>query len=173
MANRMTNLMTISALDNMIINDQGLAYVTEDDIVELLLEQKKVKILPSNISSWKQFDKNCKVNGIENPFVLDDNNFEWNMPEEYKDLDIESYLLEKCNSDDETIRVAEELILFKERNLYNLLRFLVFMIDVVKTNNIVYGVGRGSSVASYCLYLIGVHRVNSLKYNLDIKEFLK
>lgn len=173
MANRMTNLMTISALDNMIINDQGLAYVTEDDIVELLLEQKKVKILPSNISSWKQFDKNCKVNGIENPFVLDDSNFEWNMPEEYKDLDIESYLLEKCNSDDETIRVAEELILFKERNLYNLLRFLVFMIDVVKTNNIVYGVGRGSSVASYCLYLIGVHRVNSLKYNLDIKEFLK
>jgi len=34
-------------------------------------------------------------------------------------------------------------------------------------------VGRGSSVASYCLYLLGVHKINSLKFDLDIKEFLK
>ena len=47
------------------------------------------------------------------------------------------------------------------------------MMSVIKDNNIVYGVGRGSSVSSYILYLIGVHRVNSLKFNLDIKEFLK
>ena len=35
------------------------------------------------------------------------------------------------------------------------------------------GVGRGSSVASYILYLIGVHRIDSIKYNLDWKEFLR
>jgi DNA polymerase III alpha subunit len=40
-------------------------------------------------------------------------------------------------------------------------------------NNVVWGVGRGSSVASYVLYLLGVHKIDSLKYNLDIHEFLK
>ena len=47
------------------------------------------------------------------------------------------------------------------------------LVDVSKENNIVLGVGRGSSVASYILYLLGIHKVDSLAYNLDIKEFLK
>lgn len=165
--------MTISVLDDMTLNEQGFAFVTDDDLVELLLEQKKVKILPSNLSTWSQFDKNCKVHGIENPFRLAESNVDWNLPSDYKELDIEKFLLEKCTKDAEYQRVMMELKLFKDRNLYDLLRFLVYFIDTVKQNNIVYGVGRGSSVASYCLYLIGVHRVNSLKYNLDIKEFLK
>jgi DNA polymerase III alpha subunit len=165
--------MDISALDNMTVDDYGFAFVSEDDIVELLLEHKKVKILPSNISTWQQFDKNCRINGIENPFVLSENNVDWNLPDKYKDIDIERYLLEKCSEEHQYHRVVTELELFKEKDLYNLLKFLVYFMDVVKENNIVYGVGRGSSVASYCLYLIGVHRVDSLKYNLDIKEFLK
>ena len=164
---------TISALDNMIVNDSGFAFVTDDDIVELLLEQKKVKILPSNLKSWNQFEKSCKTNGIANPFSLAEENTAWNLPAEYKDLDIESFLIKKCDSDEEYLRVAQELELFGQKDLYDLLRFLVYLMDVVRTKNIIYGVGRGSSVASYCLYLIGVHRVNSLRYNLDIKEFLK
>jgi DNA polymerase III alpha subunit len=43
----------------------------------------------------------------------------------------------------------------------------------MRSNNIVWGVGRGSSVASYVLYLLGVHKVDSIKYGLDIREFLK
>jgi DNA polymerase III alpha subunit len=38
---------------------------------------------------------------------------------------------------------------------------------------IIWGVGRGSSVASYVLYKLGVHRINSLYYNLDATEFLR
>jgi DNA polymerase III alpha subunit len=53
------------------------------------------------------------------------------------------------------------------------LKFLKYLVDVCNTNNIVLGVGRGSSVASYCLYLLGVHCIDSIKYELDIKEFLK
>jgi DNA polymerase III alpha subunit len=70
-------------------------------------------------------------------------------------------------------RVDLELDEFKQRNLTDLLRFLVYFVDTVRTNNIVYGVGRGSSIASYVLYLLKVHRIDSFKYNLDIKEFLK
>jgi DNA polymerase III alpha subunit len=43
----------------------------------------------------------------------------------------------------------------------------------MKANNIIWGVGRGSSVASYVLYLLEVHRVDSMYYNLDIREFLR
>jgi DNA polymerase III alpha subunit len=34
-------------------------------------------------------------------------------------------------------------------------------------------VGRGSSVASYVLYLLGVHRIDSMFYDLDPSEFLR
>ena len=57
--------------------------------------------------------------------------------------------------------------------MYPVLRFLVYFTDTLRDKNIVWGVGRGSSVASYVLYLIGVHRINSIRYNLDITEFLK
>ena len=62
---------------------------------------------------------------------------------------------------------------FKQRGMYPVLKFLKYLVDTCDKNNVVLGVGRGSSVASYCLYLLGVHRINSIKYELDIKEFLK
>jgi len=70
-------------------------------------------------------------------------------------------------------RVVEELEQYRSRNLYPILRALIYIIDTMRKHKIVWGVGRGSSVASYVLYLLGVHKVDSLKYNLDIKEFLK
>jgi DNA polymerase III alpha subunit len=46
-------------------------------------------------------------------------------------------------------------------------------VETMRVNNIVWGVGRGSSVASYVLYLIGVHKIDSMYYDLDIEEFLR
>jgi len=66
-----------------------------------------------------------------------------------------------------------ELELFEKHNMTDLLRFLIFLVDTLRANNILWGVGRGSSVASYCLYLLGIHKINSLKYQLDINEFLR
>ena len=51
--------------------------------------------------------------------------------------------------------------------------FMKYLVDTLRKNNIIWGVGRGSSVASYVLYLLGVHRIDSLYYDLDITEFLK
>jgi len=97
----------------------------------------------------------------------------WRMPKEHKELDIAAYVLGLCKEEHELQRVGEELILYQERNLFDLLRYLKYLIDTLRKNNIVWGVGRGSSVASYVLFLIGVHKINSLYYNLDIDEFLK
>jgi DNA polymerase III alpha subunit len=97
----------------------------------------------------------------------------WRMPKEYKDLDIAAYVLGLCKEEHELQRVGEELILYQERDLFDLLRYLKYLIDTLRKNNIVWGVGRGSSVASYVLFLIGVHKIDSLYYNLNIDEFLK
>lgn len=98
---------------------------------------------------------------------------QWNMPEEYKTLDIEKWLYEQCTSQISTTRVTAELDAFKARNMLDLLRWLKYFVDTCSKEGVVWGVGRGSSVASYILYLIGVHSIDPIKYNLDWQEFLR
>lgn len=98
---------------------------------------------------------------------------EWYMPDEYKNLDIAEWLLNQCNTDTERQRTGEELLLYLERDLFPLLQYLKYLVDVMRKYNIVWGVGRGSSVSSYVLYLIGVHKIDSIYYDLDIHEFLR
>jgi len=99
---------------------------------------------------------------------------DWNMPEEYKLLDIEQWILEQSPPwDPNFTRVKEELAVYKARNMLDLLRWLKYFVDTCSKENIVWGVGRGSSVASYVLYLLGVHKINSMYYDLDVGEFLR
>lgn len=113
-------------------------------------------------------ESNLSVEEFDN---LSQNNY--HMPLEYKTFDIAKYVLEQCKNDSELQRAGQELLMYQERNMFDLLRYLKYLVDIMKKNNIIYGVGRGSSVASFVLYLIGIHRINSLYYDLDIKEFLK
>ena len=97
----------------------------------------------------------------------------WFMPEQYKTMDIAKEVLVLCKDDAELQRAGEELLLYQERNLFDLLRYLRYLVDTMRDNGIVWGVGRGSSVSSFVLYLLGVHKINSLYYDLDPSEFLK
>jgi DNA polymerase III alpha subunit len=98
----------------------------------------------------------------------------WLMPDAYKTLDIEAWLFEQSPPwDPEHTRVTEELNAYKERNMLNLLRWLKYFVDTCSKEGVVWGIGRGSSVASYILFLIGVHNIDSIKYNLDWREFLR
>lgn len=96
----------------------------------------------------------------------------WAIPDRYKSLDLRVWLDTLCKTDDERARVDYELTVFEKYELQDMLRSLVYLVDVFKKNKTVWGVGRGSSVASYVLYLIGIHRVNSIAYGLDFDEFL-
>ena len=97
----------------------------------------------------------------------------WHMPEEYKQLDIAEYILGLCATEAELQRCGQELLLYQERSLFNLLRYLKYLVDVMIENNVIWGVGRGSSVASYVLYKLGVHRIDSMFYELSPEEFLR
>ena len=57
--------------------------------------------------------------------------------------------------------------------MIRILQWLKYFVDTCLANNIVWGVGRGSSVSSFVLYLLNVHRIDSIKYNLNWQEFLR
>ena len=94
------------------------------------------------------------------------------MPHDYYPNIIEM-LYGMCETQTQMERVTLELELFIQHGMFEVLVYLKYLVDTLRANNIVWGVGRGSSVASYCLYLIGVHKIDSIKYDLDIHEFLK
>lgn len=128
------------------------------DILNLDKVPECIQYIDSNISV-EEFDLNFQEN--------------WYLPETYKHMDIAKFVLDLCKSDAELQRAGQELLMFQERNMFMLLKYLKYLVDTMRKNNIVWGVGRGSSVASFVLYLIGIHRINSLYYDLPIEEFLK
>jgi DNA polymerase III alpha subunit len=97
----------------------------------------------------------------------------WNTPEPYATLDIEGFCISRCSDQEEILRVQEELKLFTERDMIGALRHLCYLVDHWRSRGIVWGVGRGSSVSSFVLYIIGINRINPMQFGLDIEEFLK
>ena len=99
---------------------------------------------------------------------------EFDLPYHYKTLDVFEYVADLCPENLQCAqRVQTELAMYEARNLIDVLRLMIYIVDTMRKYNVVWGVGRGSSVASYVLYLLGVHRIDSIKYNLDIQEFLR
>jgi DNA polymerase III alpha subunit len=83
------------------------------------------------------------------------------------------FLYGQCTTDEQRDRVSQELELFISNGMYDVLHVMKYVVDTLRANNVVWGVGRGSSVASFCLFLIGVHKINPLLYALDHREFLR
>jgi len=165
-------------------NYHGQKIVDELDIVNGWLSGNKItevimdEVEPINIyNNWCNMYDNNDVINVQPEYKKDDYiekcMSNWAMPEHYKELDIVRFINNRELTYQERDRVHLEIEMYRERGMIPVLRFLVYLVDLCKKNNIVLGVGRGSSVASYVLYLLGVHRVDSIKYDLDIKEFLK
>jgi DNA polymerase III alpha subunit len=97
----------------------------------------------------------------------------WFIPYEYKTMDIVDWLQQQCPTSEIRERVTEELRLFAKHDMIPVLKTMKYVVDTLRANNVVWGVGRGSSVASYVLFIIGVHKIDSVKYKLPINEFFK
>ena len=146
---------------------------TESDGIELLYSNKSIVGIP--FDNVNQF--NLHADSLELEQLVDNIEYskQFNIPQHYLELDVEQYIRALVPQADakRKARVEAELELFRTRNLFSILQLLIYIIDTMRKHNLVWGVGRGSSVASYCLYLIGVHKIDSVKYDLDIREFLK
>jgi DNA polymerase III alpha subunit len=150
---------------------------TEQQGIELLYRNKDISdIVFDNPTQFNKFADELDVEAL----ILEANwSQDFNIPQHYKDIDVEEYVrnlipnVSGLGNNPATARVDMELTLYKARNLYSILQLMIYIVDMMRKNNLVWGVGRGSSVASYVLYLIGIHKIDSLKYNLNIEEFLK
>jgi len=168
------------------IDDYSQQIYTEQDLVDVimrgdLLPTTHTFLTDSNIDlqpiKWL-VDDLPKIKQYQTPSLsLDEfdrqNQQEWLMPDDYKNLDIVAHVLDLCSGEAEVQRAGEELLIYAARDMLDLLRYLTYLVDTMRANAVIWGVGRGSSVASFVLYKIGVHKINSLYYDLDIREFLR
>lgn len=171
------------------IDSLGLPKYLVEDCMDLLYKGKLdtlFKVYVEKNSDTEQFNQSIKETGdgqqlkFYEPLDIDIKEFdsllqsEWFMPNSYKQFDVEKYILNVCPDNDQSKqRVSEEMNKFKELGYMNLLKFLHFLVTFMRENKIVWGVGRGSSVASYVLYLLGIHKIDSIQYRLDWQEFIR
>ncbi len=143
------------------------------DLFDANLSDEAVKEFNDTIQKLKDGKRLSRTTNPSKEDFDSKNQSNWYFPDEYKTIDVDKYINELVNTDEERERVNYEMELYRKFNLYTVLRYLIYLVDTMRKNNVVWGVGRGSSVSSYVLYLIGVHKVNSIKYGLDIHEFLR
>lgn len=68
-------------------------------------------------------------------------------------------------------RIEEEIAVFKEANLFNYFLIVKDIIDYAISKNSLVGTGRGSIGGCLTGYLLGIHQIDSIKYNLIFSRF--
>jgi len=168
------------------INNYGEVTLSELEAFNALYSGKVISLEDVYVDFIEQFNNARAINADRFPELKElthdkfdsvelfdeENQSSWFMPDDYCPNLIEM-LYGMCETDEQTARVTTELELFIQHNMLDVLYYCKYLVDVMRENNILWGVGRGSSVASYVLYLIGIHKIDSIKYGLDITEFLK
>ena len=167
-------------------NSYGEVELTEKELFDALYSGKISSLENVFVNSIEQFNQARDVNADRLPNLkqlsFDNGTIEsfdkknqatWFIPETYKDFNIVEFLLDKTENEEQYQRVVTELELFIQYDMMDVLIYCKYLVDIMRENNILWGVGRGSSVASYVLYLIGIHKIDSIKYCLNINEFLK
>lgn len=120
-----------------------------------------------------QYINRLQLEHLDYPIPPKDiNSNHWFIPDDYYP-NLTEMLYGMCETDEQKDRVSQELELYIKHGMYDILHVMKYLVDTLRANNVVWGVGRGSSVASYVLFLIGVHRIDSVKYKLPIEEFFK
>jgi len=155
-----------------------MSTATEQQGIELLYRNRDISTIP--FTDPTHFNKFCKELDMDLLLAEPSWSQEFNIPQHYRDINVEEYVRDLVptgiggtDNAGPSQRVEMELDLYRSRNLFPVLQLVIYIVDTMRKNNLVWGVGRGSSVASYVLYILGMHKIDSLHYNLPIEEFLK
>lgn len=107
----------------------------------------------------------------------------WQLPEDYQQLDLADYILTKFEERLPELGYSEELLAIaaarieheleevERRGMIEFMRTVIFIIDEMRRTGVIWGVGRGSSCASYLLFLIGLHVVDCVTMDIPAEEF--
>lgn len=178
----------VTKLDNRKLYFDGDSVVDMDFLYDFLLSSKNIADYDLYVD--KLSDEVNQYNDLFGDILKlkeghNDYDYSWNIPEKFKKLNVKEFILKKLekelvNNDfsdvdmiDRIKRTNKELTLWERKGMLNLLRTLIYIVKVFKKNDIVWGTGRGSSCCCYVLYLIELHDVDSILYDLDLKEFFR
>ena len=171
-------------LNDRILRFDGISIVDPDSLIEAILagvpltRLRTTHITPDVTSFNSKVKHDDKIKLAEDSVNL---SLRWQLPSKYVNLNIEGFILDKfqefgknLSTEDLEIaskRVLDELDEIDRRGLSNLFKTIVYVIDKFKEENVIWGVGRGSSCASYILFILGLHSVDCLRYEIDFNEF--
>lgn len=117
---------------------------------------------------------------VDEPVRLD---FSWHLPAPYLDLNLYeavgaafearlpslSYTAEQ--QEVALDRLAAELEEVERRGMVQFVKTIIYVLDTFRQEGVIWGVGRGSSCASYVLFTLGLHSVDPVLYNVPMSEF--
>lgn len=180
-------LQTLLELRDRTLWADGDSSMSSDRMADRLLSGKSIEhIFPTEVDkSVKKFNLYAdKQLGLKTEFRPFD--FSFDIPEQYLNLNLRKYIFSKLKDaiindnidndidiEERITRVTTELELFNTYGIVDLIKTAIYIVDTFENNNIVWGTGRGSSCACYCLYLIGLHEVDSVSYKLELNEFFR
>lgn len=171
-------------LEDYSITDTGETVVTRDFLVKKALSGEPItgylaefhedikhynyRTPDAPIQFWEEGD-------LEGP---SEETYQWIIPQEYQDIDVMSYVLEKfvemgLEGEDYVNRIEYELVEMEKRGYFPFIRCIIYVLDTFRKNAVVWGVGRGSACASLLFYVIGATKVDPIEYEIPIEEFLK
>jgi DNA polymerase III alpha subunit len=172
----------------MTVDEYGQVHYSIKEIIEILYQRPDFDLSEIAIEKTEnnKYNEHCEEL-LEEMQILSDHNAltenvedfhkmrmnTWFMPDAYKRLDILEFCLDQCETTEERQRVNDEMMMFESRKLIPVLQYIKYLVDTMRKNKIVWGVGRGSSLSSFVLFLLGINKVNPLLHNLDIHEFLR
>ena len=151
-----------SGLVRKIQNDQPLAGV------RVITSQDVMRLGECGVIPWWPTE----------PETIPPHRFEWNIPDEFKTLDWVEYVLIRFSETGLTgpqyeTRLNDEIALVVARQMEPFFRAIIYVVETMREANLLLGVGRGSACASFLLFLIGVHRVDPVQYEIPMEEFFK
>lgn len=163
--------------DLQFFDNQGLSHMSNQGIIELAYQNK----LSNPIFEWQDSIAKQNYQKISNyldswPFEInstDTNGRSWFTPEEYANIDLDEYVLARCKDQKQRSRALEELRIIHELHVEHIFCHLIYLVTLWRAKNLVWGIGRGSSVSCFVLYAIGLNKINPLDFDLDYREFFK
>lgn len=169
------------------LNDRTLWFDGTNQVLPWMVPRLLLDGVPINRIVVTELDEdliqfnNLADEGFQTSKVkLDQIDMTWDIPKKYRDIDLKQYLLsrlaefwikhpeDKVKYSDRVIKELEEI---QVRGMEMLVKTLIYMVDELRKSNTVWGVGRGSSCASLVLFLIGLHKVDPIRFNIPLTEF--
>jgi len=162
--------------DDRVLLNNGVSIISIEDAAKHIIKHGS---LPEYLKVEKSFDAKLfeeKYGECITAIAKDEEiNVEYSHEIEYGDVlkKIAGSHRHQTESKAHVQRFADELEFFEREGHTDFLCVLDKLVERFKADNVVWGVGRGSSCASYILYLLEVHDIDPVKYNINFSEFSK